>query len=338
MDGAILVVAATDGTMPQTREHLLLAKQIGLERVVVFLNKADCTDEEMLEIVEMEVRELLQEFGFDSENTPVIHGSALKALQGDDGKHGKEAIKKLLDNIDKYIKVPERELTGPFFLPVESSVGVQGRGTVLIGTLQKGVIKRGDECELMGYGNKFQTNIQDLQVFNKSVPEVKAGENVGVLVKSVKQDFVKRGMVLSPSGHCTQTNFIEAQIYVQTSGEGGRSKPILLNYSQLFLYNIWSMEAQILEFPEGTEMLMPGETSKVKMLFRKPMVVEEGKKFTIRENKLTAISGIITKVLPHNDIEIHGFNYRPPPTMQIIGAVTARARKQQKEKQLKKNK
>lgn len=330
MDGAILVVAATDGTMPQTREHLLLARQIGLERVVVFLNKADAVDDEMIEIVEIEVRELLEEYGFDATNTPVVAGSALKTLEGDQGKYGKPAIMKLLEMVDTYIKVPQRNIDGPFFMPIESAVSVMGRGTVLIGTLKQGTLKKNDECELLGFNNKISTGIQDLQVFNKSVPEVKAGENVGVLVKAVKQELVKRGMNLCKPGSFTQTNYLEAQIYVLTSGEGGRSKPIMVNYSQIFLYNIWNIEGKILEFSDGAEMLMPGETTKVKILLRKKMVIEEGGKFTLRENKQTTISGIITKVLPVNDIEIPGFNYRQPVSMKVEGSVTAAARKKMK--------
>jgi len=330
MDGAILVVAATDGTMPQTREHLLLAKQIGLERVVVFINKADVVDDEMIEIVELEVRELLEEYGFDFEGTPVVAGSALKTLEGDEGKYGKQAIMKLVDTVDSYIKVPQRNLDAPFVMPIESSVSVLGRGTVLIGTLKQGILKKNTECELIGFNNKISTNILDLQVFNKSVPEVKAGENVGVLVKAVRQELIKRGMSLCKPGAYQQTNYLEAQIYVLTSGEGGRSKPIVLNYSQLFLYNIWNIEGRILEFPEATEMIMPGETTKVKILLRKSMVIEEGGKFSIRENKQTTISGVITKVLPKNDIEVSGFNYREPAQMRVEGSVTAAARKKMK--------
>lgn len=332
MDGAILVVAATDGTMPQTREHLLLAKQIGLKRVVVFINKADATDDEMVEIVELEVRDLLEEYGFDSKETPVVAGSALKALQGDEGKYGTPSIVKLVQEIDKYIKVPERKLDASFFLPVESAVGVQGRGTVLIGTLKQGTIKKGDVCELLGWGNRISTNVLDIQVFNKSVPEVKAGENVGVLVKSVRQDIVKRGMYLCQSEKYSQTNYLEAQIYVLTAAEGGRSKPIMVNYSQLFMYNIWNLEGRILEMPENTDMIMPGETVKVKILLRKSMVVEEGVTFTIRENNQTTISGIVTQVLPMNNIEIPGFNYRLPPKMAVVGAVTAAQKRKQKAK------
>ncbi|XP_045156687.2 elongation factor Tu, mitochondrial-like isoform X2 [Mercenaria mercenaria] len=330
MDGAILVVAATDGTMPQTREHLLLARQIGLQRVVVFLNKADIVDEEMLELVELEVRELLEEFGYDSEETPVICGSALEALQGKDTKYGKGAILKLADTIDTYIQVPERDLEAPFFLPVESSVSVPGRGTVLIGTLLRGVLRRGAEAHLLGHDNFFKTSASDLQVFNKSVPECKAGENVGVLIRGIKNDVIKRGMALCAPDSQVQSNFVEAQIYVLTKGEGGRSKPLMNNYTQNLFSSIWNIDSMVRFLPD-TEMVMPGETAKVNILFRRSMVVREGQKFTVRENALTTISGIVTQVLPISDIEIKGFNYRPPAAMKIeSGSRVVQARRGKK--------
>jgi elongation factor Tu len=316
MDGAILVVAATDGTMPQTREHLLLARQIGLKKVVVFINKADVVDDEMLELVELEVRDLLREFGYDSEGTPVIAGSALDALKGNNTKFGKETIMKLANTIDTYIDVPKRDFEAPFLLPVESSVTVPGRGTVLIGTLTCGVLKKGQDAHLLGYNNFFKTTVSDLQVFNKSVQESKAGDNVGVLVRGIKNDFIKRGMALCAPDSQIQSNFFEAQIYVLMKNEGGRSKPLMNNYKQNMFSSIWSIEAMVQLLPD-TEMIMPGETAKINVLLRKSMVIREGQKFTIRENYLTTISGIVTQVLPNSNLEVKGFNYKPPQTMKI---------------------
>lgn len=330
MDGAILVVAATDGTMPQTREHLLLAHQIGLKKVVVFINKADIVDEEMLELVELEVRDLLEEFGYDSVGTPIIPGSALEALQDKDTKYGKQSIWKLANTIDTYIDVPKRDLDAPFFMPIESSLSVQGRGTVLIGTLARGTLKKGGEAHLLGYNNFFKTVASDLQVFNKSVPECKAGDNVGILVRGIKTEFIKRGMALCAPDSQIQSNFFEAQIYVLTKNEGGRSKPLINDYMQSMFSSIWNIESMVRFLPD-TEMIMPGETSKVNILLRKSMVLKEGQKFTIRENYLTTISGIVTKVLPGSDLEIKGFNFIAPKPIKIeSGSSVVQARRRKK--------
>ncbi|KAJ8303909.1 hypothetical protein KUTeg_017492 [Tegillarca granosa] len=233
MDGAILVVAATDGTMPQTREHLLLAKQIGIKNIIIYINKADVVDNEMLELVELEIRELLTEFGFDGESAPVICGSALNALNDENEEIGKQSILKLLDAIDKHVTVPERDLSGPFYLPIESSVTVPGRGTVGIGTVVQGEIKKGSALELLGFGNTIKTVASDIHVFQKSVPSCKAGENVGILLRGVKRELVSRGMFLCEPKSQNQYNAFKAQIYVLRKDEGGRSKPIKDGYQQL---------------------------------------------------------------------------------------------------------
>ncbi|WAR00531.1 EFTU-like protein [Mya arenaria] len=331
MDGAILVVAATDGTMPQTREHLLLAKQIGLERVVVFINKADLVDDEMLELVELEIRDLLEEFGYDSLNTPVICGSALTTLNGDEGKFGKQAIKMLTETIDSYIKIPERNLTAPFRMPVESALSVPGRGTVVIGTLAEGVLKSGETAQLLGFDKKINTTITDLQVFKKSVPQCNAGENVGVLLKSIRQEQVRRGMYLVKDGSAKMSNLVEAQIYVLKASEGGRVKPVLNSYIQQMYMSIWHMESCI-QLHEGTSMVMPGETLKTNILLAKDMVVNEGQKFTIRENNVSTITGIITKVLPHSEQTIPGFNFVRPLQVKISTGNTAVTNRRQKQK------
>ena len=213
MDGAIIVVAATDGQMPQTREHLLLARQIGLKHLVVFINKADLADEEMLELVEIEMRELLSDYGFDGMNTPVVYGSALLALRGDESKYGVPSVKKLLDTVDEYIPTPERDLTSPFWLPVDNAFTVPGRGTVVVGTIKKGKVNKGDEAELMGHGSSKKTVVTDVQVFRKSVPTAFAGDNVGLLLRSVKLDQVQRGMVLAAAKSVTLVNHFQAQVW-----------------------------------------------------------------------------------------------------------------------------
>ena len=233
MDGAILVIAATDGTMPQTREHLLLARQIGVERIVVYINKADVVDSEMLELVEIEARELLEEYGFDSMNTAIVAGSALMALKGDKPDIGKESILKLMEAIDSTVPTPKRDLSGPFYMPVESSVSVPGRGTVAVGTVVQGMLKKGQEVELLGHGNAIKTAASDIHIFRKSVPRCTAGDNIGVLLRGVKSDLVQRGMFLCQPGSMKQFDTFEAQIYVLTKAEGGRSKPVMDQYIQV---------------------------------------------------------------------------------------------------------
>ena len=329
MDGAILVVAATDGTMPQTREHLLLAKQIGIQKVVVFINKADMVDEEMLELVEIEIRELLEEFGFDSENTPVVVGSALEALNGRESKYGTNSIIKLTDTIDKYIEIPKRDYDAPAVMPVENSVSIPGRGTVIIGTVQKGTIKKGDTLQLLGYGRDIKTVASDMEIFKKPVTECRAGDNVGILCRGIRSELVDRGMFIAMPGVLKQTNFVESQIYALTQSEGGRTKPIMNNYMQIMFSNTWNLNC-CLKLTEETQMIMPGDACKVNILLRTPMVLLEGQKFTIRENALTSISGIVTQMLPDSDEQIAGFNFTHAKPMKIQtnqSAVTAKRKK-----------
>ena len=316
MDGAILVVAATDGTMPQTREHLLLAKQIGIQKVVVFVNKADAVDSELVELVELEIRELLEEFGYDAENSPVIAGSALHALNGVESEYGKAAILKLVETIDNYIEVPKRDFNGPVIMPVERCISVPGRGTVIIGTLQQGTLKKGDAVRVLGYGLDLKSVATGLEIFQNSVTECKAGDNVGVLCRGVRHEIIERGMFLCHPGALTQTNFIESQIYVLTRSEGGRSKPLLNNYMQIMFSNTWNL-ASCIKLAPDTPMIMPGDTCKVNILLRKPMVLMKGQKFSIRENLSTSVSGVVTQSLPDSDELIPGFNFISPRSIPI---------------------
>lgn len=236
MDGAILVIAATDGTMPQTREHLLLARQIGIQHVVVFINKADLVDNDMIELVELEARELLEEYGFNGNSTAVIAGSALLAMKGENDSIGKASILKLLEAVDKTIPTPKRDFSGPFLMPVETSLSVPGRGTVVVGTVLQGTMKKGQSVELLGYGNEIKSSTADIHIFHKSVQQCNAGDNIGALLRNVKSELVKRGMFLCQPGSLQQFDTFEAQIYVLTKAEGGRTKPILDQYVQVCLF------------------------------------------------------------------------------------------------------
>ncbi|XP_067664814.1 elongation factor Tu-like [Haliotis asinina] len=318
MDGAILVVAATDGTMPQTREHLLLARQIGIKNVVVYINKTDMVDTELVELVELEIRELLTEYGYNGDTTPVIAGSALKALHGGDPSIGEDSIHSLLKSIDQHVQIPDRDTSGPFYMPIEGAISVRGRGTVVIGTVQQGVIKRGDSADILGFGNALKTAASDIQVFNKSVPQCTAGENVGILLRGVKSEFVQRGMFFCHPDLFEQRDTFETQLYVLTKNEGGRSKPLTDKYIQMLFCNMWNISAMV-KLPEGRDMVMGGDTVTATVLLRKPMVFSVGHRYTIRENKLTALTGVITKVLPSLDIKIPGFNFERPRSHRIEG-------------------
>ncbi|KAK3588314.1 hypothetical protein CHS0354_000317 [Potamilus streckersoni] len=322
IDGAILVVAATDGIMPQTREHLLLVKQIGVKNVIVFINKADAVDSEMVELVELETRDLLNELGYNGEEVPFIAGSALHALNGVDSEFGKKAVMKLINIIDIEVKIPERNLQGPFYMPVEAAVGISGRGTVVIGTLKQGVMIKGEEAVLIGHGSMIKTALSDLQVFKKSVQKCVAGDNLGALLRGVKKELVERGMFLCKPEAFKQYDSFEAQVYILSKAEGGRSKPIIDGYIQMMYSNTWSMGCCVKLFAD-TKMLMPGDTAKINLLLRMPMVLEEGMKFTIRENQITTITGIITKPLPSLKLEIMGFNAIPKKAVKIEGNATS---------------
>lgn len=310
MDGAILVVAATDGTMPQTREHLLLAKQIGVQNIVVFINKADVVDNELVELVELETRELLQEYGFDEKSTPIIPGSALEAIKGN--PVFVESIRNLIRAVDNYIVIPDRNVQAPFLLPIDSVVGIKGRGTVAVGTLQQGILKKGINIELLGHGTSLRSVVSDIQIFKNSVLSCGAGDNVGVLLRGIKQEAVARGMFVCEPENFQQLDAFEAQIYVLTPAEGGRNKPVTQKYIQQLYSATWNI-ASCVYLPDSLPMIMPGDTLRTKIILRKPMVFMTGQRFTIRENQITAITGIILKPLESEKNEnIPGFNYERP--------------------------
>ena len=306
MDGAILVVAATEGAMPQTIEHLTLAKQIGIQKIIVFVNKVDLADKEMCELVELEMRSLLEDCGFDGEKTPIIFGSALKALEGNDDNLGKESIKELAKALDEYLTIPERVTTGPFYLPIESKTTIPGRGCVVVGTLKKGTLKKGSKGELVGHGKRTNVSISDMQVFHKSVSECNAGDHIGVLIKGLKADQIERGSILSEPKSLEMYDQFSAKIYVLTRSEGGRSKPIAMNNMPLMFCNLWSITC--LFRLEKNEIIMPGETYELKIALPKEMPFEVGDRFTIRENQLTVVSGVILSKLPPHQLKIKGFN------------------------------
>lgn len=298
---------------------------------MVFLNKADAVDDEILELVELELRELLGEFGFDMENTPVIVGSALQALNGVDSKYGIEAIVKLIETVDKYIEIPKRDYDGPLVMPVESAVSIPGRGTVIIGTVQRGTLKKGDPLQLLGYGRDVKTVATDMEIFRKPVAQCRAGDNVGILCRGVRLETVERGMFICKPDVLKQTNFFESQIYALTKLEGGRSKPIIDNYIQNMFSKTWNLSC-CLKLTEDTQMIMPGDTCKVNILLRKPMVLLDGQKFTIRENTITTISGIVTQTFPKSEEKIAGFNFSHPKPMMIQTNQSAVLAKRKKKK------
>lgn len=309
MDGAILVIAATDGQMPQTREHLLLAKQVGIEKIVVYINKADLVDSEMLELVEIEARELLCDFGFDGNNSPIICGSALQALQGDDSELGEPSIRKLLDAIDDYVPTPVRDLTSPFMMPIDNAFTVPGRGTVVVGTLKHGTLSKSSEAELMGFGENIKTVVSDIQVFKKSVPMAVAGDNIGALIRGVKKATVQRGMLLCAAGSVKMSNHFDASMYLLTRSEGGRSKPMTSNYIQPLYSRTWNLPARI-DFPSDS-MLMPGDHAQhIRLTLLWQMVMSLGQPFTIRENGCTVATGIVTA--RHNPV-----NFRKLSKLQV---------------------
>lgn len=257
MDGAILVVAATDGAMPQTREHLLLAKQIGVNHIVVFINKVDAADQEMVELVEMEIRELMTEMGYDGDNVPVIKGSALCALEGKSEEIGSKAITELLAQVDKFIPTPERELDKPFLMPVENVYSIQGRGTVVTGRLERGVLKKGQECEFVGYNKVLKSTVTGVEMFHQILDEAQAGDQLGALVRGVKRDDIKRGMVMCKPGTCKAIDHLKAQVYILSKDEGGRNKPFTSFIQFQMFSRTWDCATQVI-IP-GKEMAMPGE-------------------------------------------------------------------------------
>ncbi|XP_050466000.1 elongation factor Tu, mitochondrial-like [Cataglyphis hispanica] len=295
MDGAILVVAATDGTMPQTREHLLLAKQIGIKHIIVFINKVDAADSEMVELVEMEIRELLSEMGYDGDNIPVVKGSALCALEAKNPEIGAKAILQLLEEVDKHIPTPERELDKPFLLPVENVYSIPGRGTVVTGRLERGKLKKGTECEFIGYNKVLKSTVTGIEMFHQILDEAHAGDQLGALVRGLKRDEVRRGMVMCKPGTMKAHDHIESQVYILSKEEGGRKKPIA-NLVQLQMFSkTWDIAAQCTV--AGKDLAMPGEDSTLILKLIRPMVLEKGQRFTLRDGVVTVGTGVVINTL-----------------------------------------
>ncbi|WP_187647783.1 elongation factor Tu [Nitrosophilus labii] len=300
MDGAILVVSAADGPMPQTREHILLSRQVGVPYIVVFLNKEDMVDDpELLELVEMEVRELLNEYDFPGDDVPVIAGSALKALE--EAKEGKlgpwsEKIIKLMDAVDEYIPTPERDIDKPFLMPIEDVFSISGRGTVVTGRIERGIVKVGDEVEIVGIRPTQKTTVTGVEMFRKELDQGEAGDNVGVLLRGTKKEEVERGMVLCQPGSITPHTKFEAEVYVLTKEEGGRHTPFFSGYRPQFYVRTTDVTGSVI-LPEGTEMVMPGDNVKITAELIAPIALEEGTRFAIREGGRTVGAGVVTKII-----------------------------------------
>ncbi|MEI8143546.1 MAG: elongation factor Tu [Candidatus Berkelbacteria bacterium] len=293
MDGAILVVAATDGPMPQTREHILLAQQIGVPAIVVYLNKCDMVDDpELLDLVEMEVRELLTKYKYDGDNAKVIRGSALKALEGDE--KWEKSIDELMDAIDEAIPEPVREIDKPFLMPVEDVFSIKGRGTVATGRIEKGIVKINDEVEIVGLRPTRKTVVTGVEMFKKMLDKGQAGDNVGLLLRGVERDDIERGMVLTKAGAITPHTEFEAEIYALTKEEGGRHTPIFKGYKPQFYIRTTDVTGDI---TFDSEMIMPGDTANVKVKLIQPIAIDEGLKFAIREGGKTVGAGVVTKII-----------------------------------------
>ena len=300
MDGAILVVAATDGPMPQTREHILLSRQVGVPAIVVFLNKVDMVDdEELLELVEMEVRELLSEYEFDGDDAPVIAGSALKALEEvKAGKLGEwsEKILELMDAVDEYIPTPQRDTEKDFLMPIEDVFSISGRGTVVTGRIERGRLKLNDDVDIVGFRPTVTTKVTGIEMFRKEMDEAEAGDNVGVLLRGIKKDEVERGQVLAKPGSITPHTKFEAEVYALTKEEGGRHKPFFSGYRPQFYIRTTDVTGSII-LPEGVEMVMPGDNVKLTVELIAPIALEEGTRFAIREGGRTVGAGVVTKII-----------------------------------------
>jgi elongation factor Tu len=297
MDGAILVVSAADGPMPQTREHILLARQVGVPYVVVYMNKADqVDDEELLELVEMEVRELLSSYDFPGDDTPIITGSALKALEGDTSDIGVPSIERLLDALDDYIPVPDRPVDQPFLMPIEDVFSISGRGTVVTGRIERGIVKVGDEIEIVGIKDTAKTTCTGVEMFRKLLDSGEAGDNVGVLLRGTKREEVERGQVLCKPGSITPHTKFEAEVYVLSKEEGGRHTPFFSNYRPQFYFRTTDVTGAC-DLPEGVEMVMPGDNIKMTVSLIAPIAMEEGLRFAIREGGRTVGAGVVSKII-----------------------------------------
>ena len=298
MDGAILVVAASDGVMPQTREHILLAKQVGVPKIIVFINKVDQVDDaDLVDLVEEEIRELLTKYEFDGENVPIVRGSALKALDG--SSVDDEWVKKILElvaTLDEYIPVPDRDTDKPFLMPIEDIFSIEGRGTVATGRIERGIVKVGEEIEIVGIKDTIKTTVTGVEMFNKSLKEGRAGDNAGILLRGTKKEEITRGQVLSAVGSVTPHTEFEAEVYVLSKEEGGRHTPFFSGYKPQFYIRTTDVTGDV-TLAEGTEMVMPGDTAKFKVKLVAPVALEEKQRFAIREGGRTVGAGVVTKVV-----------------------------------------
>ena len=296
MDGAILVVSAADGPMPQTREHILLSKQVGVPYIVVFLNKADTVDDdELIELVEMDVRELLDHHEFPGADAPIIIGSALKALEGDTSDIGTPAVQKLVETLDSYIPEPKRDIDQPFLMPIEDVFSISGRGTVVTGRIDRGIVKVGDDMEIVGVKDTQKTTCTGVEMFRKLLDEGRAGENVGVLLRGTKREEVERGQVLAKPGSITPHTKFSGEVYVLSKDEGGRHTPFFKGYKPQFFFETTDVTGSV-ELPEGTEMVMPGDNVAMEVELIAPIAMEEGQRFAIREGGRTVGAGVVTKI------------------------------------------
>ena len=296
MDGAILVVSATDGPMPQTREHILLARQVGVPQMVVFMNKVDLVDDpEILELVELEIRELLSSYDFDGDNIPIIAGSAVKALDGSNDEIGKNAVLKLMAAVDEWIPQPARPLDRPFLMPIEDVFSISGRGTVVTGRVETGVVKVGEEVEIVGLKATKKTTVTGVEMFRKLLDQGEAGDNIGALIRGVGRDEVERGQVLAKPGSITPHTEFESEVYVLSKDEGGRHTPFFANYRPQFYFRTTDVTGEVV-LPEGTEMVMPGDNVKLGVKLIAPIAMEQGLRFSIREGGRTVGSGVVSAI------------------------------------------
>jgi elongation factor Tu len=297
MDGAILVVSAADGPMPQTREHILLARQVGVPYIIVFMNKCDMVDDaELLELVEMEVRELLSKYEFPGDDIPIVKGSAKLALEGDKGELGEQAIMKLADALDSYIPTPKRAVDQPFLLPIEDVFSISGRGTVVTGRIERGIVRVGEEIEIVGIKPTVKTICTGVEMFRKLLDEGQAGDNVGVLLRGTKREEVERGQVLAKPGSIMPHTKFEAEVYVLSKEEGGRHTPFFQGYRPQFYFRTTDVTGSVL-LPEGTEMVMPGDNIKMVVTLIAPIAMDQGLRFAIREGGKTVGAGVVAKVI-----------------------------------------
>ncbi|UYH56182.1 elongation factor Tu [Qipengyuania sp. SS22] len=296
MDGAILVVNAADGPMPQTREHILLSRQVGVPALVVYMNKVDqVDDEEILELVELEVRELLSEYGFDGDDIPIVKGSALAALEGRDPEIGENSIRELMAAVDEHIPQPERPVDKPFLMPIEDVFSISGRGTVVTGRVESGIVNVGDECEIVGIKDTTKTTVTGVEMFRKLLDRGEAGDNIGALIRGVAREEVERGQVLAKPGSVTPHTEFSAEVYVLSKDEGGRHTPFFANYRPQFYFRTTDVTGEVI-LPEGTEMVMPGDNVTINVKLIAPIAMDEGLRFAIREGGRTVGSGVVANI------------------------------------------